>query len=212
VVYSNPSPLFNNALVKRQFDNTQKLFGFRLDAQFSSNTRLLIRGNTWNRNQQFAGAGNGLTAPGATWGPAALLVDGADSSQFFASLVHTSQHLANELKGGFSKMYDNKDPLLPGQTGIALAGYNISQSAYPINQHQYTWSLADALTLTNGAHELKFGGEFSLPTSTIYWPGNQYGQIQANGGPVPANIQQLFPVWNDQSTWNIAALSPITSS
>ena len=27
---------------------------------------------------------------------------------------------------------------------------------------------------------------------------------------MPANIQDLFPVWNDVSTWNLAALSPIT--
>ena len=27
---------------------------------------------------------------------------------------------------------------------------------------------------------------------------------------MPANIEQLFPVWNDPSTWNLAALSPIS--
>ena len=32
------------------------------------------------------------------------------------------------------------------------------------------------------------------------------------GGPVPANIEQLFPVWNDISTWNLNALAPITRS
>ena len=32
-----------------------------------------------------------------------------------------------------------------------------------------------------------------------------------NGGPIPANIQDLFPVWNDPTTWNLAALSPITT-
>jgi len=36
------------------------------------------------------------------------------------------------------------------------------------------------------------------------------GRIDAQGGPVPANIEQLFPVWDDVSTWNLAALSPIT--
>ena len=29
------------------------------------------------------------------------------------------------------------------------------------------------------------------------------------GGAIPANIEQLFPVWNDISTWNLNALSPI---
>ena len=28
--------------------------------------------------------------------------------------------------------------------------------------------------------------------------------------PIPGNIEDLFPVWNDWTTWNLAALSPIT--
>jgi hypothetical protein len=36
------------------------------------------------------------------------------------------------------------------------------------------------------------------------------GAIEANGGAIPANIEELFPVWDDASTWNLAALSPIT--
>ena len=38
------------------------------------------------------------------------------------------------------------------------------------------------------------------------------GQIDAQGGPVPANIEQILPVWNDPNTWNLAALSSITRS
>ena len=35
------------------------------------------------------------------------------------------------------------------------------------------------------------------------------GIYDASGGAVPANIESLFPVWNDVSTWNLAALSPL---
>jgi TonB dependent receptor-like, beta-barrel len=35
------------------------------------------------------------------------------------------------------------------------------------------------------------------------------GNLDAQGGPIPANIEDLFPVWNDVSTWNLAPLSPI---
>ncbi len=38
------------------------------------------------------------------------------------------------------------------------------------------------------------------------------GVIDAQGGPVPANLETLFPVWDDPDTWNLAALSPITRS
>src|SRR5207244_7746685 len=30
------------------------------------------------------------------------------------------------------------------------------------------------------------------------------------GGPRPANLEDLFPSWNDASTWNLAPLAPIT--
>jgi hypothetical protein len=36
------------------------------------------------------------------------------------------------------------------------------------------------------------------------------GLIDAQGGPVPAKIEDLIPVWNDVTTWNLAALTPIT--
>ena len=36
------------------------------------------------------------------------------------------------------------------------------------------------------------------------------GQLDARGGPVPANIEALFPVWDDVATWNLAPLSPIS--
>ncbi|PYR83296.1 MAG: hypothetical protein DMG18_12960 [Acidobacteria bacterium] len=36
------------------------------------------------------------------------------------------------------------------------------------------------------------------------------GQIYADAGPPPANLESLFPVWNDASTWNLAPLASIT--
>ena len=37
------------------------------------------------------------------------------------------------------------------------------------------------------------------------------GDIDARLGPRPANLESLFPVWNDASTWNLQPLSPLTS-
>src|SRR5439155_84041 len=61
-----------------------------------------------------------------------------------------------------------------------------------------------------GHHEFKLGGELLLPVNSLYWANSTYGVLTADLGPVPPNIQDLFPVWNDPTTWNIAALSPIT--
>ena len=61
-----------------------------------------------------------------------------------------------------------------------------------------------------GRHDTKIGGEYLYTLGNLDWCSNCNGNIDATNGPVPANIQDLFPVWNDASTWNIAALSPIT--
>ena len=36
------------------------------------------------------------------------------------------------------------------------------------------------------------------------------GILDANNGPIPANIEALFPVWDDPDTWNLAPLSSIS--
>jgi hypothetical protein len=35
------------------------------------------------------------------------------------------------------------------------------------------------------------------------------GRIDARDGPIPGNVEELFPVWDSADTWNIAALSPL---
>ena len=57
---------------------------------------------------------------------------------------------------------------------------------------------------------MKIGGEYIKQPTIIDWCAQCTGAIEANGGPIPANIEELFPVWDDASTWNLAALSPIT--
>lgn len=36
------------------------------------------------------------------------------------------------------------------------------------------------------------------------------GVLDIPGGPIPANIEDLFPDLTDVSTWNLAPLSPLT--
>ena len=40
-------------------------------------------------------------------------------------------------------------------------------------------------------------------------PGFSFSASFTSNSRPPANIQQLIPVWNDASTWNLAALSPL---
>src|SRR5262249_46576737 len=100
---------------------------------------------------------------------------------------------------------------------IILAGYRIGKSANsggPQDGRDEFFTIRDNLTTSfsgAGTHRIKAGGEFLHQTYKAF--PNCLGcdeTIVATGGPIPANIESLFPVWNDPSTWNRAALSPIT--
>jgi hypothetical protein len=62
----------------------------------------------------------------------------------------------------------------------------------------------DDFTTHFGRHQLKLGGEFLEHKNQLFWPSNQYGTLTANLVAPPANLEFLFPVWNDPSTWNLA--------
>jgi hypothetical protein len=58
---------------------------------------------------------------------------------------------------------------------------------------------------------MKVGGEYLHTLNHLLYPQLAYGQIDATGGALTASqIQSIFPVWHDFSTWNLAALSPVT--
>jgi hypothetical protein len=59
---------------------------------------------------------------------------------------------------------------------------------------------------------VKLGGEFLYYHNSIFWPSNAYGVLNATNGQPPANLESLFPVWNDPSTWNLNGLAKQTIS
>ena len=99
-----------------------------------------------------------------------------------------------------------------GSVTVSFRGYSVGSA---VGQHQYqdNYSIRDDLTMSfarAGRHDVKMGGEYIKQPTIIDWCAQCTGSIEANGGAIPANIQELFPVWDDASTWNLAALSPIT--
>ena len=49
------------------------------------------------------------------------------------------------------------------------------------------------------------GGDLQYNHDFYEWQNARYPVYHARGGPVPANIEELFPVWNNPSTWNLNA-------
>ena len=59
---------------------------------------------------------------------------------------------------------------------------------------------------------MKIGGEYLYTVTDVYFCNQCQGIYDAQGGPIPANLEQMFPNPMDVTTWNFAALSPLIRS
>jgi hypothetical protein len=97
---------------------------------------------------------------------------------------------------------------------ILLRGYTLgTPNDYPQNIGQDMYQVRDNFSVIldkAGQHEIRTGVEYMYQMHHLFWDQLEHATIDAQGGPIPGNIEDLFPVWNDWTTWNLAALSPIT--
>ncbi len=103
-----------------------------------------------------------------------------------------------------------------GAPVINLRGFTIGQThaitpQYPADEN---WDIQDSFTASynaHGRHDLKLGGEYMADFTYETVCQTCMGQLTANNGPVPANIESLIADVNDVSTWNLAPLSSIST-
>ena len=197
-------PVFNIPDV--QYTNRQNFFGGRFDSVLTTNTRLMVRASGYTLDQPLTG--------GTTAHPASRGYNTEWSAQSFVALTRATGRMVNELKFGYTGFEDELGgQVTPAPPLIQLAGgFSIGRALTLLYGSQHMFSVRDDLTLLRGSHELKMGGDFFMPSNRLYYENQATGVLDATLGPVPANIGSLFPVWNDTSTWNLAALSPITRS
>ena len=218
VTFSSPFPSFN---IDQAALNRQRKAVVRLDVQVSPQMHWYARGQKYYFDQPFGGTG------GATSHPSTARRERRYSDQVFSAFTQVfGNSTVNEIKGGVA-LYDyTRDshvtwmggcfPDAPvdcgGSVTISFRGYSIGSA---VGQHQWqnNYSVRDdfASSFTmRGRHDVKVGAEYIKQPTIIDWCAQCTGAIEANGGPIPANIEQLFPVWNDASTWSLAPLSPVT--
>ena len=218
VTFSSPFPSFN---IDQAALNRQRKAVARVDFQMSPQMRLYVRGQKYYFDQPYGGTG------GATSHPSTARREQRYSDQYFSTFTQVlGDRAVNEIKGGVA-LYDyTRDshvkwmggcfPDAPvdcgGSVTISLRGYSIGSA---VGQHQYqdNYSIRDDFVTSfvkGGRHDIKVGAEYINQPTVIDWCAQCTGAIEANGAAIPANIQQLFPVWDDASTWNLAALLPIT--
>jgi hypothetical protein len=221
--HSSPYPSFNFDL-----SGTRKELkgGGRIDVQFTDSLRMTLRGNKSINDMPYDQRYTG----GATRHPSSAITTerhSTDLSGIFTQVL--GKTTLNEARIGYAGYYWIQDSIVPwanhpypgltyGAPIISLrGGYTIGQAhAFSHeDERQDTYSFRDNIMLSYskwGRHDLKAGGEYIYQQNPVFLCIRCMGSYDATGGAVPANIESLFPVWNDVNSWNLAALSPIVRS
>jgi Carboxypeptidase regulatory-like domain/TonB dependent receptor len=219
--HTSPYPSFNFDL---KGTRTERKGLGRGDVQFTPRTRLSVRGNMSVVNMPYDGRYTG----GATRHPSAAITTNRHSGDMSAVLTKMlGASSLNEFRGSYASYYWIQDSVVKwpghpygleyGTPIIQLRGYTIGQAH--TNSHederQWTVSFRDSLTFSfnkQGRHDVRMGGEYSYQQNPVFLCNRCMGLYDAGGGPIPSNIESLFPVWNDVSTWNLAGISSVVRS
>ena len=219
--FNTPYPRFNIQLTgTRRTD----MAGVRFDYQFTPRTRVMTRGNVFNFSNPYEAQQTGQQVGGH---PASVERFKRHSEELFATLTQVlTNRFLNEVRVGFNSHYyrtgnytsrpDHPQAaagIVYGHPRITFTGFQIGGNVRtPQNSSANVYQLRDDVTLSfnsGGRHDMKVGGEYLYGINAAFGCLYCMGRIDAQGGPIPANIEDLFPVWDDVSTWNLAALSPI---
>jgi carboxypeptidase family protein len=203
--FTSVYPAFNNVPGFTGVKATDNKWGGRGDYQFNSNTHLMVRANGYSDtlpDSSFTG--------GALQHPSRATSSTRSSHGAYATLTTVlSNRAINELKGGYTSNISGDFSTYGPSPQISLTGgYVIGNVSYePLYLTFRSPSIRDNFTYHAGKHQLKMGGEFLYYYDYIYWPSNEYGVYNATKGQPPANLQSLFPVFNNPSTWNLDGLN-----
>jgi hypothetical protein len=219
--FQTPYPAFD---VDLPSTTRQDMAGGRVDLQLTPAARLMIRGDMGKERRPIADPDT-AAHPSSADG-----VDRHNEGVYAAFYQVLSNRTLNEIRGGWNSYTSHNDSVVTwpnhphaaegftqGTPRINMTGFAVGQACANCPQHfnQKVWSIRDDFSTSfnrGGRHDVKLGGELLLMTALSQNCRGCNGIIDAQGGSVPANLASLFPVWNDVSSWNLAALSPITRS
>lgn len=178
----------------------------RVDWQLTDSQRLSFR---YNKSQWRNPFGN---AAGAAH-PSQAAKQTRDNSSFFMNYNWAvSPGFVAEVKYGYNYFQWTNVPYVespefrfPG--GITVGGaYN-----YPQEFNQKTNQVRSDLYVMKSTHTLRFGGEYLSNNHSGLFQQNVRGQANPLTS-TPTNLPEIFPVWNDPTTWKLDQVSPLVSS
>jgi hypothetical protein len=220
-IWNTPYPAFNITLKGTQ---SIKMEGVRLDYELSPKTHLMTKVSGMNLFQPFSAATSNH--------PSGTTKQTEASREYLGQLTQVlGTRAVNVIKGGVSsyELYSvnltswshhwQAPDVTAGSPRITLRGFSVSAdspSTYPRDRIQRVWSARDDFSTTfeaGGTHAFKAGGEMLDHRETTNKCDRCMGVITANGGPIPdpATLQAIFPDPFNVDTWNLAALSPLTT-
>lgn len=187
-----------------------------------------LRTNTYLLHTDYQISGThrlSVRASGFTWAEPFNNVTGSSSPTRATDSTRTSYSaiavwtwtvtpsLVNEVKGGLNHFDWSNTPLIQSQeyrlpTITVGAPYN-----YPQQLGQNTQQYRDDLFWLKGKHSFKFGVDYLHTPYSGNFGQNVRGTVLGFSSAVSSlNLASIFPVWNEPSTWNIAALNPYVTS
>jgi hypothetical protein len=217
-IWNTPYPKFNVTLNGLR---SVKLGGVRVDEQLSSKMRVMGKVGHSGLFEPFG--------PGTTNHPSATNSNEEYNTDVIGQFTHIiSNRALNEVRVGYASYGINQKSLTTwsghwqAPNGITTDGPSITLRGFSFNRNnnlprfrnQTVYTVRDDFTVTydaGGRHDLKLGGEYLRHLDETRNCNRCGGVITANGGPVPANIEDLFPDPFNADTWNLAALSSITT-
>jgi hypothetical protein len=198
-----------------------KLGGGRLDEQLSPKMHLMGKVSRSTLLEPFG--------PGTANHPSATNSNKEHNTDVIGQLTHVlSNRALNEVRVGYASYGIDQQSLTSwskhwqAANGITTDGPRITFRGFsfprnnnlPRYRNQDVYTVRDNFTLSydaGGRHDLKAGGEYLHLLDNTRNCNQCGGVITANGGPVPANIEALFPDAFNADTWNLAGISSITT-
>ena len=217
-IWNTPFPKFN---VELDGIRNVKMGGVRADEQLSSKTRLMGKYSHSHLLEPFGA--------GTTNHPSATNANEEYNTDAIGSLTQVlSNRALNEVRVGYASYGLNQTSLTTwsnhwqAANGITTDGPSITFRGFSFNRNnnlpryrnQSVYTLHDDFTFSYdaaGRHDLKLGAEYLHLLDDTRNCNRCGGVITANGGPIPSNIEALFPDAFNADTWNLAAISNITT-
>jgi hypothetical protein len=206
--------------------------GAKVDVQINPENRFTGRYSHYQNLQPISGGGGSNNHP-STGSANNRWVD----QYFGDYTQVLSNNTINEIKGGLAANFYTLEPIAgwgtsgsrrpPGTASILFnvfsgreieggtpllqfSGYTVgSPNNNPQRTGEHNYQIRDDFSTAyqlGGRHDVKLGADFIKYTMSQGWCNGCDGRYTSTAAP-PVNLPDLLPVWNDASTWNLAALS-----